>query len=104
MKELSEAGRQVRNEYTRQWKQRNKDKQRQYHKQWRARNKDKIRQYQASYWERRASKQMLPGKPMEILPQGKTKCLVCGSEILSKRIDAKFCSSTCRQRYYRQKK
>jgi hypothetical protein len=52
---LSDAARQARNEYMRQYKAKRKEKDREYNRQWRARNKDKVKQYQERYWERKAA-------------------------------------------------
>ena len=51
---LSDAARQAKNEYMRQYKAQHRDKEREYNRQWRAKNRDKIKRYQESYWERKA--------------------------------------------------
>jgi len=125
MTELSKAARELKNEYARKWKAQNRDKINQYHKQWRERNKDKMKYYDMVYWERKATNQTLPSNtaydravirqisdegwqlsdnPVIKAPSdiGK-KCIICGNELNSKRIDIKYCSPACRQKHYRQK-
>lgn len=51
---ITETAKELRNEYQRKWKSRNRDKINQYQREWRAKNKDKCKQYNQRYWERKA--------------------------------------------------
>ena len=56
--ELSEAARQARNEYNREYNRKKSDAareaQRQYVREWKRKNAEKVRQYNIDFWERKA--------------------------------------------------
>lgn len=83
METMSDAAREARREYTRQWQRGNRDKvrtyqakyrrglseearevQREYHRKWQKENPDKAKAYQIAYWERKAQ-QKITGKAKE---------------------------------------
>jgi hypothetical protein len=50
---MSEAAKEKRKEYIRQWKKENRDKVNASNRKWRQENPDKIKKYQENYWERK---------------------------------------------------
>lgn len=55
MDKLSNAAREAKNEYARQWKKNNLDKVKAYHRNWRKNNPDKVKANNIKYWERKAA-------------------------------------------------
>ena len=45
----------LQNEYMREYRAKNKDKQKEYYKQYRADHKEQFKQYNKTYWERKAA-------------------------------------------------
>ena len=54
---MSEAARQARNAYQRDWCSRNREKVQAYRRKWRTENQEHIREYIIEYWERRAAEE-----------------------------------------------
>lgn len=71
-----------------------------YQNEWRRKNPDKVKAYINSYWERRAAREAKE-EEARIESLHKNTCLLCGKDLDGMREDAKFCSSACRQKYFR---
>ena len=67
-----------------------------YHRNWREKNKKKYRTYQATY-----SSLYRGGK--NPIPVRDSYCLQCGTALFTTRSDKKYCSRLCASRYYRHK-
>ena len=78
----------LKRQYQREWKAKNRDKCNEYHRRWRRKNPDKIREYNLRYWQKKAEKMNF------------NFCPVCGETITGK---AKFCSPACKQTAYRER-
>lgn len=77
---------------------------------------DKVRKYNETYWEKKAALQVVTDvtdknsvtdisvtsvtDELFHVPEGR-KCIECGIVFKPKRADAKFCSSACKQKHYR---
>jgi NADH pyrophosphatase NudC (nudix superfamily) len=72
-----------------------------HQREWRRRNPERIRQYNATYWERRAAKEAEAERIRLAEWSNRNRCVVCGKALEDKRDGAKFCSSACKQRFYR---
>lgn len=55
MDTITTRAQELRREYARQWRQKNRDKVKAYNEAWRKKHPEKAREYQARYWERRAN-------------------------------------------------
>lgn len=103
---MNEAAKRARREYSKQYReankekiaqakreyyQENKDKVNAYIKQWKRNNPDKIKEYTETYWTRKAQ-------------AAGHHCIYCDEPFQPKRSDAKFCSAKCRVAYNRNKK
>ncbi|MBN1819785.1 MAG: hypothetical protein JW833_03675 [Prolixibacteraceae bacterium] len=122
--ELSEAARQARNTYQREYKKvyfskpENKEKLRKAIKRWRHAHPDKVRAQNERYWERKAAQAVtitaadnVTGVTINNSSDTSTNntvttvtCLECGKEFTPKRSTARFCSDKCRVRYNRRLK
>ncbi len=51
---MTEAAKEARRAYQRQWRKENKTAIREYQRLWRNANPDRVKQYQAEYWERKS--------------------------------------------------
>lgn len=51
---MTDAARQARREYQRQWRKNNRAAIREYQRNWRNANPDRVKQYQEDYWVRKA--------------------------------------------------
>ena len=102
---MDEAARQAQREYTRQYRQANKERikqrAREYYlenkekvhaqqKAWKQANPDKVRAQTERYWQKKAA-------------QAGHVCLYCKQSFEPKRSDAKFCSTRCRVSHNRNK-
>jgi FKBP-type peptidyl-prolyl cis-trans isomerase (trigger factor) len=54
MKNIEILAKELKKEYSRQWRQRNKMKVNTYYKEWRSQNGEKIKTYQQNYWNKKA--------------------------------------------------
>ncbi len=101
---ISDKAKEARNEYQRQWRQK---------------NRDKLKKYNAAYWEKKAKQDETPlDRAIENYATDNrnnvtdkfsnelsvTHCFNCGEAFTPKRSDAKFCSSNCRVQYNRKNK
>lgn len=57
--EMSEAAKEARRQYYREWREKNREHYNSYLNNWKKRNKDKVRAYEAKKWERRAEREGL---------------------------------------------
>lgn len=48
----------LKREYQRKWREKNKEKLNAYYKEWRKNNPEKIKEYDRNYWEKRAAKEL----------------------------------------------
>lgn len=55
--QLSDAAREARNAYHREWRRKNPDKVREYIRRWRKNNPEKVREINRRYWEKRAAEE-----------------------------------------------
>ncbi len=51
---ISEQARKARNQYYREYRERNKERLKEYRKAWNRKNEDKVKEYHANYWNRKA--------------------------------------------------
>ncbi len=86
-----QANRDQINKKRREWNAKNADKVSKWRKAWNEANPDKVRAIEERYWQKKAQ---------EMAPT----CLHCGKEFHSKRVDAKFCSTSCRVIHNRKQK
>ena len=56
MDTITTRAQELRREYARQWRQKNRDKVKAYNEAWRKKHPEKAREYQMRYWERQADK------------------------------------------------
>lgn len=82
-----------------------REKYNEYTRNWRRRNRDKIRQYNDRYWERKAAQDVTLSTVTQVsVSDSVTTCLECGKEFTPQRKTARFCSDNCRVRYNRKMK
>lgn len=55
--QMSDAAREAKNAYLREWRRKNPDKVREYIRKWRKNNPEKVREINQRYWERRAAEE-----------------------------------------------
>lgn len=67
---MSKAAKAAQNEYSKQWRVKNKAKVRDYNKKYREANPDKFRQYVIDYWERKANESSIEQKVVNLHEQG----------------------------------
>lgn len=126
--ELQALARDARLKYRKGWRDKNADKVREYKRKWSAKNRDKVRKYTDRYWLKKAGvtddvigsvtdnhtdNKLINKSVTDNVTDNKVSvtdnvtdnvCIVCGQVIQSKRIGAVYCSPSCKQKHYRQKK
>lgn len=58
MDTITTRAQELRREYARQWRQKNRDKVKAYNEKWRKAHPEKAREYQRRYWEKQADKDL----------------------------------------------
>ncbi len=102
---MDERAKQLRREYQRQYREKNRDKINAQKREWMAKNKDKVNQQKREWRKANPDKERLykerhwQRKAEELGPM----CMNCGQSFEPKRSDAKFCSTRCRVAHSRKR-
>ena len=96
---MDDDAKKARREYSRKYREANRDKINAKKREWASRNRDKTKQHTADYWKRKAQDIITEGATLENKAdhtQPGQVCQYCGKEFAARRSTAKFCSTKCR--------